>query len=616
MQQTKMKIPWVRMVLATMTPLLTLLACADPKLRVTFDIPERFRSEVQQTQLQIFEPSAGDSFGCDALAFGEVSADRLQGSLVYEATLEEENDASLSGINRRARNVLLAQGLDSNGQAIVKGCAEVGDFSSDVSLTLQGEPAAQIQTSPDNKLLNADGVPQEISLRATDCFDLPLDGIEARWVVMGGKGETFSNSLTADPDGNIQFTPSPFPALPGPVSLKISVRWQRAPVPILRGFQTLQTLSAAAWPSGERGMLTPPDFVVGRIGPNGEMGFSGILDPSGASTTIEVGFAYLSMPNRELNIQTIPLDEDPNGPMEMYLLGIASFDDRDVLLVLSPGNWRVLVPGSQTSTWEEHPFSDQLPTSLLPYGNCPASASEGLILAISPGSSTVYTSKGEVPLSQPNLDPDLLLKNIIASGCVGDRNGVEHRILVYTLEEAGPGEIFTGNGAFDVAVDGRAAFRWDSDLVQIGFSRKRGTNLASLVAVERGLDNMEIVRLQLGPLSQTNWSEVDRVALFTSPVSFGTGDLDGDGTLDIVTLLQFHLFGIIPFDPYILHTILGIDFQGKRLAGELELKGTPKLYVEDFDGNGADDILVISPEECIELCQNNTLIDLYWMGSP
>jgi hypothetical protein len=128
-------------------------SCADPEMRVTFEIPEDYRDMVTSISLQILMPPKTEPFGCDDLAFGTVGLDVLRLSLFQEVFITGKGEIPLAGIDRRLSKVLLARGFDEYGDLVVTACAAVGEVVGDMHVRMKGEPVAVVRLPGGNVLI-------------------------------------------------------------------------------------------------------------------------------------------------------------------------------------------------------------------------------------------------------------------------------------------------------------------------------------------------------------------------------------------------------------------------------------------------------------------------------
>ncbi len=246
------------------------VACTDPAVRVQFDVPADYRDQVESVELELLLPPPGAPFDCDDVAFREVSDDDLAAATV-EQVLTREDNAELSAIPRLGDKLFLARGLDGAGDAVVAACGQVGDIDSDTDLSLTGEPTAGVVlplTEPGSPLV-------DFTAGVFDIASRPLAGVATRWTVTGPADETSTGMATTDGMGRVMITPQA-PALPGPIAVDVRPRWVRTTPPSLLAFRQPDPMLSTPLPGDATDSIVEADLVVGRLGPNGEMGFAAL----------------------------------------------------------------------------------------------------------------------------------------------------------------------------------------------------------------------------------------------------------------------------------------------------------------------------------------------------
>jgi len=223
---------------------LALAGCSDPTLSVTVDLPDGYRSHVRSVALADYE---SDSLDCDAIAFGDVSPEELDGALATQVEAAPGASAALTGVSRLDRKVLVARGLDDSGAEVVAGCATLGPIDGDTSVTIDTEPVAiaTIEQGALDKPLDA----QTVTVRVTDVLGATLGGRAVAWRVFGPKGEP--GGVPGDPScplagvdgcattaagGNVVVAATQ-PAPPGPALTQVRVEWAADQPPLVASFR-------------------------------------------------------------------------------------------------------------------------------------------------------------------------------------------------------------------------------------------------------------------------------------------------------------------------------------------------------------------------------------------
>lgn len=225
---------------------LVVVGCSDPTLAVQVEIPDAYRDQIANVVLFDYEL---DDLTCDAIAFGDVPAQKLDGALTTKVKVTGSS-AGISGLSRTEHKVLVAHGLDANDQLLVAGCVAVDLVDGADAVTINTEGAAIVTIDPRRPDQAFNDAP--ISVRVLDGLGKPL---ARRWIVsrvFGPKGLPGGSTGAAgcprqgqgvdaceqtDDTGNRALTLT-VPTLPGPVMVQVHVEWARTQPPLVAGFTT------------------------------------------------------------------------------------------------------------------------------------------------------------------------------------------------------------------------------------------------------------------------------------------------------------------------------------------------------------------------------------------
>lgn len=556
------------------------MACGDPSIQVRFEVPERYRDDVEAVSLQVLVPPAAGMFDCDDIAFREVDSEVVNLATVQSLLTRDTGHIDLSGIPRLGPKLFFLQGLDAMDTPLVAACAEVGDITDDAAIDLVGEPTAVVALPPGDP-----GAPPPASFMVTvaDSRGDPVRAIETRWTVTGPGDEISTGSTNTDGNGRAMITPQA-PALPGPLAVDVRPRWIRATPASLLAFTAPTTVFEAMLPGdadGDLSVSTEALYRVGRIGPNGEMGVAA-LGPS--TSPVSVGrIAYIAYydPQASPPFRTATSARIPNA----WALGMISVGDRDQLFTITGGAWIDIAPdGTLSSLPAPHPGNAAL--LIADSGGC--SAPSGEVLAVFTDDSVRTFGPGGAAADSP-FDDEPATSRLLATGCAAAADGEIYRVAAYgenTLQVrlvAEMDEPRSGNATLLPA--------------GIGFTPALG-DPPYLLGTELSISGTEIVRYRLLALGARilGLEEMDRDATPTVPVSTGGGDFDGDGELDIAALIQF---GESDRGTQ-FRTLMALEVphgSGRLLGMSARTEARrPRTFVADFDGDGLDELVVATPQ--------------------
>lgn len=249
-------------------------SCASPSLSIELDVPADYSGEVASAVLRILRPPALDAFTCDDLAFGAVSEETWGASLVQEVVTRADEPLDLAEIPRVGDKLLWLEAQDDQGATVVAGCAHTGEVTGQDAVVVTGEPATVVSSAGAPV---GEPLPASVEVRVTDPRGRPLSGVDVSWTVVGPADVRVRGTATTTQRRAV-IEPEP-PGVSGPAWLDVHARWERTPLPPIAGFYQPEVLFEGTLP-GDTDSLgvvrTPALYTVGRVGPQGQMGFAAL----------------------------------------------------------------------------------------------------------------------------------------------------------------------------------------------------------------------------------------------------------------------------------------------------------------------------------------------------
>lgn len=567
---------------------LALAGCGGPSLALSFSIPSAYQKRVQTVSLELLAPT-GSAFGCDDVAFSEVTPTTVDDARLQQVVANVGEHIHLSGIPRTGTKLFVARGLDKSGTAVVAGCAETGDVDSAVSLTITGEPATVLATAP----ITAPGaqLPSDVTATVTDITGAPLAGRTVRWSVTGAGGEQIDCpgqsgarvpcTETTDSHGVAHIAP-PAPSLPGPAALDVRTRWQSVPAASILGYYDVPATYSTNLPGGA---AIPTDsladaYQIGRIGPNGETGLA-VLSPRSDGTAVVLTAYYDATADPPYKAAT-------SAPIAgAKALGVIAGQGRDRLFTITPAGWLEFGPDGALTT-KASPAPGKTARRIVPAGGCGSGGDDVVLVEFDDGS-MMALDQNRAKTTTPFL-PRPRGSSLLASGCAADLDSHPHRVVVFGL------------GEFDqkivADIDGRRVGDLISLQAGVGFLPAIGGAPPLLLGEDISVAGTSITRNRLVPKGNAgvDVEVVDQDDSTTVATSATGGDFDGDGLADVAAVL---LFGqnTNQSPQTRLMISLGAEHRGERLEGVSKPLTIPALRVmaADFDGDGTDEMVLAGP---------------------
>lgn len=547
--------------------------CSDPSFEVVFEVPPVYREDIRNVQASLLRPGAS-AFDCDALAFGLVSPEALRLSLDRQLGVTPGSDSVLADVDRTGAKVVLAEGLDADGQVLVSGCSSFGEIERTEVYTIVAEPVPQLDVVAGSTLTVDIGSPlaPTVSVMLRDARGRPLPGLAVRWEVVGVAGRAGVGEVLTGADGGARLAIAA-PTRAGPFTVVLRARW--APARRLDGF-------VRATPLVHRLSGAALDHRSGRIGPTGQLGVVSLIQE--ADARYRVLRLHAGGPQGGLV-------ESMSGPIvgTDAVLGLITPPDGAAarpIVVTNNGWWEIPADGVPIERQGYLPPGrpNTEPRRLLPFTPCGGGEPQ-LLGVYGTGLLLVHDAEGQRVLTfgEP-LD-------VVAAGCVGNAIGEDVRTLI--VDEAGVGlRLVAETMPMSFLVRDWVAVR-----VGMSFTEPLAGTPRTLIGTQIDVNDFVVSRARFAVAP-------DRFDILTDgtdappelPLLTLGGDLDGDGALDLVSLYQsFRVEGPEPYGVWVV-----LDRGEDRLQGAAELIGgpgatgfvDPQLLLVDIDGNGRHDILV------------------------
>jgi hypothetical protein len=373
------------------------------------------------------------------------------------------------------------------------------------------------------------------------------------------------------------------PANPGPAILDLQVRWSRGTLPQLAGFKS---------PRNQRAFLPAGlmDLQIGRVGRTGGMAFVGLAPCRAVETSLclvryEVG---TSLAEEEISIE-------PDPGLEGAVLVVAPGAQQDRVMVFGTQLWLELSGVDGGWIWRDpQVLGGVVPQAAVGLPACSGVEEEGSLWIGSGDLGAVVVSLED---AQPVVDSPLARMaaqgSRVVSGCVSDQTGQQRRVVA--VDRGGGGWLIgaqVGEALLELEIS--------APLATLGFAPPCGDEPATLLLGKLGASGPEISasRLAFQPGSTTLALDLlRRVELVAAADSVAGGDMDGDGKIDVVGL--FLLRNAAQSYASYAQATLGVEHRGQAISGLFPVGGAatpPRLWMQDFNGDGVDDWGVWSTE--------------------
>ncbi len=574
--------------------LLLISACGAPELSLSFEVPTTYRDAIQTLRLTTYVVPAAAPFGCANLEFDDVDPDVLRLSRVGQVDLQDEDNIALPPLNRLEQKVFLVEGRDAADDPVVFGCAELGEIESDTNLEVPSHPATRVVLDEVPRLSQA--MPDRpVALLVTDALGIPLQGVAARWQVLGAGGTDAEGQVSSDGAGRILLVP-PLPSQPGPFVLDVQVRWSEADPEPITGF---------ILPQPEE-ILIPGrvlDYRAGAVGPGGA---SGIV----ALTSADAGAVKLVTLYRNNTGELLQrVSQSIVGANPQLGLIEKKQGERDRPIVITSEGWtEVALDGALTARGYNPPVLSGPPTAVFAYGGCLPTDAPQVLVSYDFGSAVSYNDQGGLIQLLPLLDLDVL-----AAGCVASEGGsasVSRALVAGFGFDLGLG-LLADNG--NTLAEGS----WLAISQGMSFAPAIGGG-PFLLGTQLSVNDVVVARLSLA-LDDDAVTPVIRGLdpVPSTPILSLGGDLDADALMDVAAL--FTRTPAIPGGPRqpAIWASLARELRGRRISSDADVATpafrNPLLLMVDLDQDDFDD-LVVAERTGRDVATSQTRLQVYAMG--
>ena len=553
-------------------------ACSAPSADLVVTLPKDPSLRPASLMLRVLEPQSSHPFGCDDLAYGLVPE-------IVLAVTEQNRTFFAPGQTAHletppgGERLLLVEGFDRANTATVFGCAPLGAVTGAMHLNVALEPVVHVvgRPIPERLELPTPAAQPTVALLLMDALERPVSGVVGRWNLVATG--SFQQLGLTDPSVNGALVVRPVnPGRSGPFTLTVAPRWGGETA--VGGVVAPELVVLPAFPPE----LQVLDYVSGRLGPSGEPGFTALAERDGGTTHVVV-FRTGS------NVNMAPGPLVP-GDRRLTLLE-SSAPGRDTALAVGQDSWIELPPGNIVA----HPFAT-LPapptqiSRLWEAGEQSCASPPGLFaVRLLTNETRVFTRTGS---RSPN-PLESIGGALMATGCLSQLDGGTLPAAVVDLPLQATYVLRFGSGGAQpvqlLAAQQGIGFTRQGERYELLATRfDRSQYLASRLAVSQAPP----------PTLEATWE----LALPAVPLDPTGGDLDGDGKTDLAALLASPpLDGGFGNDLSVL-LALGRDVEGAnapRVAGTLgPLRDVcnPRLWLQDFDGDGTDDVMLGERAPC------------------
>jgi hypothetical protein len=566
---------------------LAVAGCSDPSVDVVFDVPDDYEDITETVMVDVIAPGEA-LWECGDLEFGEVAEQELAAASVDHAQLgpdgEDGDGTGFDRVPRTGLKLFYGRAYNELGQLVAAGCAAHDLVDGEAEVVIAGQPATYVSARVTQRRETGDLARLQVGL--SDARGNPLPDVPLRYRVVAANGSTPLAEAKSDDQGSLDLELGSPPWF-GPQAVDVDVPWQANAIEPVTGFRRPAPRYAVEVAPADQVQDLPSEqlYQIGRIGPDGEMGVAVLGPPSG--TKGRLVHLYMEEGGGLAEVTAA-------SPVHGGALGLVSAGARDRVVVLNENAWHEIGPdGAITTHAKSLGLGGDAHRIIALPSACEEDAPRDRML-VDAGAGLKVLSADLEQLDSP-LAADT---SLLTAGCVIGNTGVN------------PAAVWDKDGAIQLMaeIDGARAALWPNAI-------RRGIAFTPILGEAPGS----------GPYALANLTEVDgdsiarhtlvrgpgdRLALDVeledevSGISIATagGDFDGDGTLDVASLLL--VADLNTATQARVFMALGATVEGVRLAGQSpalapDTEGTQRyldseLFAADLDGDGFDELIVAS----------------------
>lgn len=297
----------MRVLLGVLLASASVSACSGGDARISFSVPAQLDSLARSVRVRVVRPTSGDtSFDCDAVAFGEVTPERLDGATERAVVIDAAGPTELGELARNTRTLLVAEAFDGAaalGSRVAAGCVNREVIATGDEVRIDGVAAVEL-VGLDASLASGisvppGDVPSPLTLVANDARGAPVGGVPVRLHVVDVGGAALVIERTSNSAGAVELATDFLADRPvGAVRLRFRAPWQRAPLSI--DTSSAPTRVAGTFDSSVISAVPVPGTNVIYIAVTGDIGEASLVRVTaasalsvGAPTAVPTGFKLL-----------------------------------------------------------------------------------------------------------------------------------------------------------------------------------------------------------------------------------------------------------------------------------------------------------------------------------
>lgn len=560
---------------AWLSLLLLASGCGEDVLDLRIELPDAYRDAIARLETRILRPGLAEPFDCEDIAYGAVDEDAARFSLETQLSFAPGGNAPLPDLDRNSAKVVVVEGFDDAGQAVVSGCLEIDAVGEELSRTLVATPVPRltdVRSSTLSVALGAKG-PLRFGGQLVDFRNEGLADAEVRVRILSPAGVSAVETTRTDGDGRWVILAAA-PIVPGPFVAELRARGGADDATRLSGF-IIPPIETRTLPGDG------VDHRAGRVGPNGKPGVVSLIRTETGKLRASLlyrdgagGFTEVQSPELQGTIGALGLVLRPNRARDLPVV------------VTEAGWWSVEEDGTLTrSANYVLPLFDPNPVSVEAFQDC--DSDPVIVVSYAQGLTRFHDEAGS-----RTLDFGANAFSVFAAGCLTNELGGETRLMV--ANEPGSGLVL-------IAEDPGNPFLvrgWVAWTQGMGFARAEdGTKL--LVGTQLLVNDFVISRARIrfsGPdvfdITTYDFEQPPHLPVFNL-----FGDISGDGKQDTLALLDA---SEVPGDgtDFELWASLGGTVEGLTLRGAAPVEPEsaplkdPRLMLVDLDEDGVKDAVI------------------------